>query len=245
MTAIARRVAIMQWSPRRFGAGLYAAWDPEQRASLDLSGGAVSTWRDYVNGYAPTQGIGASRAAYATSALNGRAVVRPDGIDDQSTLVGVPTGFPTGATPYEIWVVWNQVSLVADTTLRSTIFWGDQNFFTGIVRDVIGGVNRARLYVSASGSVIQPTNLNVDLSGRRVLRAVVDGVNARVDVDGVAGAALAVVPAIATTRIRLFANVANTAGAFGAGDYHGIFVTRLLAADEASKMYAYCNQRIV
>lgn len=247
MSAIARRVAIMHWSPRRFGSGLYTAWDPEERASLDLSGGAVSTWRDYVSSYAPTQALGASRPAYAASPFNGRPICTPDGIDDQLTLAGVPAGIPTGATPFEIWCIWNQTALVADTVAKVAIAWGTAGG-TGVAalhRVVVGGVNRALLLVGNGSTSITPTNLNVDLSGRHVIRGVVDGVNARVDVDGIAGAPLAVVPAIGSVRLRLFANSATSVGGFAPGDFSGIFITRLLSSDEAIRMYAFCNRRIV
>lgn len=247
MTSIARRVAIMQWSPRRLGSGLYAAWDPEERASLTLSGGAVSTWVDYVNGVAPTQALGASRPAYGTSGFNSRPIITPDGVDDQLTLTGVPSSIPTGASSFEVWCVWNQTALVADTTTRCAITWGGigAGDVFALQRRVISGANRAGLYVGNGTTGIQPVNLSVDLSGRRIVRGIVDGVATRVDVDGVAGSALAAVPAISTTRLRIFANALNAPGAFGAGDFSGIFITRLLSAGEVVNMYAYCNKRIV
>ena len=246
MSSIARRIAIMQWTPRRFGGGLYAAWDPEEPAFLSLSGGAVATWTDYARGAAPTQGLGAARPAYGVSDFNGRPIITPDAGDDQLTLTGVPASIPTGATPFEIWCIWNQTSLVADTTSRCAIGWGAAAT-TGVVlrRAVISGVNRADMFVGNGSTGINPANLNVDFSGRHVVRAVVDGVNARVDVDGVAGTPLAVVPSIGTTRLRLFSTYVTTAANFAGGDFSGIWITRLQAADEAVRMYAYCNRRIV
>lgn len=248
MTSIARRVAIMQWSPRRLGSGLYAAWDPEERASLTLSGGAASTWADYVNGVAPTQALGSSRPAYGSSGFNGRPIVTPDGIDDQLAATGVPASIPTGATPFEAWVIWNQTKLVADAVIRIALGWGGgigataANF--GIQRNVVSGVNRAQAFVGNGNSTIAVTNANVDFSGRHVLRAVVTGTSARIDVDDIAGAPAGVVPSIGSAIVRLFCSPVS-AGAFAAGDFSGLFVTRPLSAGEVVNMYAYCNKRIV
>lgn len=232
------------FSPLTLGAGLYAAWDPETSGSLDLVGGAVRTWTDYANGAAPTQGLGASRPAYGLSGFNGRPVITPDGVDDQLTLSVMPSSIPRGATPFEVWVIWNQTKLVADTNPRIAISWGGgvSNYHCGVARAVVAGVNRAQVYVG-TGAAQPAAYSSVDFSGRRVLRAVVDGTNIRIDVGGIAGTPVAAVPNIGNTTLRLFAHSVNPS-VFGAGDFSGIFITRLLSAAEALNMYSYCNRRI-
>lgn len=239
-------VARQQWSPASILGGPYAAFDPYQANSLQLSGGAVATWSSLVNGLAPAQALGASRPVFGFSPFNSQQIVTPDGVDDQLTHTGIPAGFPTGATPFEIWVIWNQTKLVADTGDRCAIAWGGggNNFHCGVYRGVVSGVNRARLFVGTGTATALAHNTVVDFSGRHVVRAVVDGTSIRVDVDGVAGTPVAAVPNIGNTLLRLFCHSINTVS-FGAGDFSGIWVTPLTSARDAAFMYDYCNRRIV
>lgn len=219
---------------------LFDEWDAEQAASLTLVGSVVSAWRTTRNAYSAEQATSSSRPAWSATGFNGRPGLSFDGVDDHMTLTGVGN-FPTGATPCEIWALVDQTALVADTTVRNVFSYGDTGGSPSrrMQRRVGSGVNRA------SGQVtnLVASNTLVDLSGRHVVRVRIGATAIQTDVDGVAGASVAAVPATGTTRARIGASEATTPGNFFAGviNYIGVFAP--LTTSEAAQMTAFLKAR--
>lgn len=241
MSQIARRMASLQWSPRR--ANPYAWWDAEDVAQLSLSGAAVAAAADLINGFSAAQAFGSARPTWSASSFNGRPGLAFDGSDDQLTYAST-VGIPTGATPFEVWAVFDQNVGPGDTTNNTIIGWGASGGAARfeLLRSVIGGVNRAFINVGNGTTNVQVANAAVDFSGRHVLRAVVNGTTARVDVDGVASTVSSVVPALGTTRLVLGATAAPSS--FGQGIFSAGLIAPLLDSGDAGRMYAYFNRRL-
>jgi hypothetical protein len=77
-----------------------------------------------------------------------------------------------------------------------------------------------------------------------VQRAIITATSVQQDVDGVAGSPTAVVPATGTTRLRLGANSANTAGSPANVIISAALITGPLTDAQAAQLYAYLNRRL-
>lgn len=233
------------WTPASLGASLLALWDAERSDLVTRSGGAVSSWQDVVGGYEAAQAAGGAQPGYSAGGFNGRPVIVGDGIDDELSLGAIPGPLQLTTAPCEYWAVVDQTAPAGDTSPRYIVRCGVNSSVNsrGLLRVVVGGVNRAQL-LCGDGATITATNTAVDLSGRHVVRAVVDGTNIRVDVDGVAGVAVACAPASTASRMRLMANSSTTAGNFWQGGLNLTAVTSLLSDVQAAAFLAYLTARI-
>lgn len=227
------------WSPSSLGGSLLAWWDAEDPTTITESGGLVSSWRDKVAAYDAVQAIGASQPVYSSSSFNGRPGIAFDGTDDELTLGSVP--FPVGATPLEIWALVDQLAIGTDPQSRRIFSYGDGTAAASVqlVRAGVSNVSRAA-NVYGSVSVTNPT---VDLSGRHVVRGRMDAAAGITEVDGVTMTSAAAVPAAATTRTRLGASPAGTAGGFWQGRLSAVFVTTPLSAPADAQFLAYLKLR--
>lgn len=243
MSSIARRLAAMAWSPRQVNP--YAWWDAEAASLIALSGGTATSIADLMYGYSAAQAFGSAKPAWSASSFNGRPGLTFDGTDDELTYAST-VGIPTGATPFEAWAVVDQNVAPADTTNNIIVGWGGNGAALrfDLYRTVVGGVNQAAVSVGNGTVNAVRTNTFVDFTGRHVVRAVVDGVNARVDVDGVASVASAVVPNLTPTRLRLGSLSNTAASAFWQGVLNAALITPLLSSGDVTRMYAYFNRRL-
>ena len=100
-----------------------SAFDPTSIAGLKLwlkadalalsDGAAVSAWNDSSpSGYNVTQGNGGFQPKYKTGIVNGKPVVRFDGVDDYLLNDAAPT-IPTGSTGYTVFVVTESATIAA------------------------------------------------------------------------------------------------------------------------------------
>lgn len=235
----------MGWSPVALGSSLLAWWDAEVSSSLTTSGGNVVTWADLVGGYAPTQAVGGSRPAYSASGFNGRPVVTFDGVDDELTLTGVPSGIPTGATPCEMWGLVDQTALAADTTGRYVVCYGN-GITTGarsLQRVVVSGQNRPR--IGAGDGVAAPNStLAADLSGRKLIRGIANGTDIVVEMDGTRSTPTASVPATATSRLRIGAGASTSAANFFQGGMSALIITAPLSDAQAANLKTFLSRRL-
>jgi hypothetical protein len=224
---------------------LLAWWDAEQVSTISESSGAVTEWRDLMRGYAPTASTTA-RPTYDATGFNGRPVLTFDGVANCLTLTGVPTGLPTGASPCELWALVDQTSLATGNN-RVVFGWGDgsaagvSNRFMS--KTVSSSANRARVG-SGNGTVLTASvEATMDFTGRHVVRAVIDGTNIRIEIDGVASVKAAAAPVTATTRFRIGSFFAASASGFFGGGMNSLLVTTMLDDTVAARLRAYLDAR--
>jgi len=231
-----------RWAPSNLGASLLALWDAERSDLITKSSGLVSSLKDSVAGYDAVQAVGASKPTYGATSFNGRPGLTLDGVDDQMTY-GSTTGIPTGATPFEAWAVFDQNVGTGDMTNNTIMGWGGAGGSVrfDLLRMVSGGVNRAAINIGNGSTNVQVVNTSVDFSGRHVVRAIVTGTTAQIDVDGIASSPVSVVPALGTTRLVIGA--APSLASFGQGILSAAGITAPLTTDQAALMLAWGNAR--
>jgi len=223
----------------------YAGWDALLRPDLITVGGgnAVSSWKDIVAGYDLMQATGAAQPIYSATGFNGSPVVTGDGVDDELTLTGIPSGIPTGASPIEMWWVVDQQVPAANTTALSVGGMGGSAETTSrrLIRFSNGTVNRPRLRDSSASDL---SGVAADFGGRIVVRTWATGTEIGFQANGLS-ATTARVSAIGTDRIRLFANpVSASAVGFWAGGFSALWIMPPLTTDQVTQMFAYFNARI-
>lgn len=234
------RVGLDQWSPEDLGADLLADWNAEIASSLTLAGSNVTTWTDTKNGYAATQSVSGSKAAYSATSLNGRPGLTFDGIDDFLELASQP--FPSGANACEIWALLDQTALAADTATRIIASYGGSasTIRRAIERRVISGANRAAAVVFSAVA----SNGNVVFSGRHVVRGAIGATESSCHVDGIAPAApTAAVPATGTERMRIGAISNTSPGNYFQGVINRLLFVRPLSVDNAAALTSYLKAR--
>jgi hypothetical protein len=84
----------------------------------------------------------------------------------------------------------------------------------------------------------------VDFSGRHIVRHIVTATGHTPEVDGLAPAEFAVVPATIATRIRMFANANNTAANFGTAITNTRLITGPLTVDQDNALRAFITRRL-
>lgn len=230
------------WTPADLGDALLGQLDAEDTASITQTDGAVSAWDDTVAEVSFVQATADAQPVWSATSFNGRPGITFDGTDDQLTLASVP--YPAGADPCEIWVLADQVVDASSSSQRVAFAYGTGGSVARIVRrGVISGVNRAGIGVGDGNAGVFYNNTSVDFSGIHVVRGVVGATASRCDVDGIAGTPSDVVPGTATTRSRIGATSANTAGNFWQGVINSIFVTAPLTDVQAASLRAYLGRR--
>lgn len=233
--------AAAAWTPLSLGASLKAWWDAAYNPTLITeTAGAVSSWKDIVGAYDVVQATGAAQPIYSATSFNGTPGVTFDGTDDELTLVGVPAGIPTAAVPCEMWGLVDQTQAAAVAGFLAILAYGNTGGTSRHIRRATdGSTNRANILVNNNAS-----NTNVDFSGRHVVRGIVGATTSNMNVDGIAGTDLVVVPATATTRLRIGAQCNTAAAGFWKGGVAAVLVTAPLSAGEAASMYSYLNTRL-
>lgn len=233
------------WAPGALGSSLLAWWDAERTGLITQTAGAVSSWRDIVGGYNCVQATGAAQPIWSATGFNSRPVVTFDGTDDELTLTTVPAGIPTAAAPSELWGVFDQTALVADTTVRHAFNIGSGAASTAraLSRSVVTATNRANV-IAGNGTNITVPNTSAAFSGRHVVRGIVDGTTAYCELDGNLSSGTASVPTTATNRLRIGATSSTSATLFWQGGINTVLVTSLLTTTQADLLRAYLNRRL-
>lgn len=232
------------WSYLDLGGSLFDALDAERADTLTLSGSVVNSWATVKNGYAFSQSISAAKPVFSATGLAGRPAVALDGQDDELTFEGVGN-LPVDAAAVEIWALADQLTPASSSAARLMLAYGGNSGNTrrGLIRAVVGGVNRAQATAGSGASSVAPSNTEVDFTGRHVVRGVIDGSNVRADVDGAAGNTSSLMPATGSTRIRIGANTGDTAAGFWQGAFNLIAFTKPLTNEQAAQMLAYLKSR--
>jgi hypothetical protein len=231
-----------RWTPRTIGK-LVAWWDAEARSSLSLSGSSVVSWMDIVGGVAVSQAVVASQPAYSASSFNNRPGLTFDGTADE--LTGTPATL-SGATTGEMWALVDQTALVANTNVRCAFTMGSTTANKReLARVVDSGANRARAATFTGSTTPTAQDTTVDFSGRCVLRAIFAPTLLTVEINGTTTSTVITANNTATTRVRIGANPAATAGNFWQGVINSALVFNApLTTDEANRVRAYFTQRM-
>lgn len=235
------------WSPAALGSSLLAWWDAERSDLITQSGGLVSSWKDIVTGADAAQSSGSLKPAYSATGFNGRPVLNFDGTDDQLSIASPPATLPIGAAACELWVAVNQTALGSDVNNRFAFSYG-ANVSTdnrSIERVSTTSNNRANVRCGNGTSAFSSSQGTVDFSGLHIERAVIDGANIWVEIDGIASTPTACVPASTATRCRIGANSGSSPGNYWQGGINSALVTGLLSAANATLLYNYLNTRRV
>lgn len=228
------------------GAKLLAWWNADRSDLITLSGVQVTSWKDVVGAYDCAQGVSGSRPIFGATSFNGSPGVSFDGTDDELTLGSTP--LPTGANPCEIWVVASQNEVaVGNGGIRRFFTYGgtSDNDHRSVFRSAVSDVNRAYARTGLGSSNVSRVQLLVDLTGRHLIRGIFSATTVNVEVDGASSNDPAdAVSATGTTRTRIGANTANTAGHFMNGVMRDVLVTTNdLTGDEAAALEAYLLAR--
>lgn len=226
------------WSPLALGSSLLAWWDAEQGVSL--SGSAVTAWTDRKGGYTVSPGAASTRPAFGATSFNGAPGLTFDGSDDYVEMASQP--FVSGATPFEVWCVFQQDALAADATNRRLLFLGSATSTAlQLLRIVSGGVNRLSAIVGNGTTTVSAINTTTNLSSRHLARVVVTATDVSLYVDDDAPVTAAVVPAIGTARTTIGA--ISSSSSFFTGGSRDMMVSGLLTTDQATKTKAFFAPR--
>lgn len=229
------------------GSKLVGFVDAEDSTKITNNAGAVEAYADIISAASYAQATAGFRPAIATNAITGRQIFRFDGADDRLEYTGIPTGIPTGANPGEIIAIVTQSALAADTSARAVVAWGGNSALTArrIDRAVSVGVNRCQAIVGNGAAGITIVDPSVDFSGNHLARCVIEATTSRLDVDGIAGTATAVVPSTSTSRFRIGASNNGTANQFWHGDMSVLlFTNAILTAEEFNALAVWGGPRI-
>ncbi len=222
-------------------AGAYAWWSADRTDLITLSGSQVTSWRDVVAGYNMVQAVSGARPVYSASNFNGAPSLYYDGLDDQTTLAGVPVAIPIGADPCEIWVVFDNEAPGADTTTRRLFNYGGNtsNDSRAVYTAGVAGTQRLGGYVGSGATAVYSTNSTVNAAGRHAVRLIING-GAAIAVDGAAPEiSNPATPATAGTTVRS-GLATNGAGPFN-GKIRHIIVTPILTGDDLTAMWAWAE----
>jgi hypothetical protein len=234
-----------RFSPTDLGADLLAWWDAEQPATI--TGSAVSSWADVVAGYTATQAVGGSQPIYSATSFNGRrGGITFDGTAAQLTCLSAGLLAQLGGSAsYEMWAAVDQTALVADTTVRCVVSVGAANTTSRRMNRLIAapGVNRASTTTGDGVGSTTATNSTVVFFGRHVVRSQITATQTMTEVDSVAMAPAAVVPATTATRVRIGAAANTAASAFWQGVVNTVLITRPLSTAQVNQLNAYLGIR--
>lgn len=233
---------IPAWTPLDLGTKLYAWWDAEDAATLDLAGANVNAWADKKNGLVVSQTTSGSKPVLNPTAMNGRPAVVFDGTDDFLENVGNGV-LPTGTASREMWGLFDLTNLGSDAGSRYFFGYGGSaaNIFTGLRRTATGGINRASFWVGTGSSSLVPLIGDRDASGIHIWRGRTEPTVSEVNLDNATNS-IAGSPNISTGRVRVGCVVDAFSG-YVKGSTNSIIVTDLLSAQETESLRVFLNSR--
>lgn len=226
------------------GAKLLAWWSADRSDLVVTVGGTqVSSWKDIVGGYDLIQSVSGARPIYSENGFNGAPAIVFDGVDDELSITPAPASFPTGATPGEMLAVCSNEALPDDTTVRYAVGQGN-GITTGrrLRRQVVTGVNRGGTSTGLGGSSVTLPDVNVDLSGRHVIKGIFGATTSNVQVDGSINTPAAAVPNTFSTRFRAGAADSAVAANFWNGMVRDILVYLPPTAQETLALDAWAQR---
>lgn len=230
------------------GTSLIAWWTADRADLISLSGSAVTSWRDVKAGYDAVQAVGASRPVYSATSFNGAPSLTFDGTDDELTCTDVAllAALPDGAEEGNLFSVFQQDALAANTTTRILVSYGGNTFDLQrrLNRTSGGAANRAQSQVgNGAGGSEQATDGTVLLDTRHVARSRTTATLTGIAVDSGAETTGAVVPGTGAVRLRIGASASTSAGNFHQGKTRDVLVTGPLTSEQAALVNAWALPR--
>jgi len=227
------------WTPYQLGTQLVGWWDASY--GVAESGGLVSAWADRIGGYTAAQATGTAKPAWSATSLNGTPGLTFDGSDDLLAMVGVPAIFPDGAEAGWIFGLADQQAAAPDANSRDIIGYGATNAGRMVSKIDDSGTNRAAVRAGTGAAVAQRFDTTIAFNGVGTLFGQFEAAQIGGRIDGVAfGPGAAVIPATATTRLRIGAAPNTTAGAFWQGVIgHGMVGTGVLSPTDVQRLEAW------
>jgi hypothetical protein len=238
VTLIGLTGGIPRYNPYEALAGklvLAVDWRRDDLVTVSGSPPKASSILDVISGADFAQASGSQQLGYAPP-----GGFTADGSDDNATLASTP--MPTGGNPFYFAAIVDQQALPADTTARQVCGWGLGSSTNGqvrIQRYVLGGVNRARVFVGSGAASPNVADGTVDFSGKHVIECWSDGASIFIAIDGGAPTSTACVPNIGTTRTRIAANASNTAAGFWQGALYLMHWFSALPTTDERAEYVY------
>lgn len=230
--------------PQNLGASLLAFWDAERSDLITQSGGTVSNWLDSVAGYNLAQATGASKPTYGATSFNGRPGINFDGVDDFLNLESQP--FPSGENGCEIWWIGEQLAPASDANIRYLFCYGGNSANNGRMLSRLQSASRPHFRTGTGASSVFTSPVGSEFIGRCCARAIIAPTQttmANGSTNYIRSLSVAGIPATGTTRVRLGANLSNTASQFGWMQTAMLAVTDLLSDQQAADMWRYSLAR--
>jgi hypothetical protein len=195
---------------------LVGYWDASDASTLFLSGSSVTMWRDKVAGYPLTQGSLPAQPTYSATSLGGGPGVLFDGIDDNLVITPAPSGFPVGATPFELWVL---CALLNDPLEAATLYPVSYGNSGSDIRALcritsVGGANRLQARFTGTGTSL--ANLVSGMVGVGFVRMRNTGTDTVITQNGLDSSTVTapMIPNGGGTRFRIGARAVSTADLF-------------------------------
>ena len=224
--------SVRPFTPLALGGNLLA-WS-DAGVGVTTTGSGVSSWVDRKSGYDAVQATDANRPPYSATGFNGAPGLTTNGTSQFLNMESQP--FPTGDGNIEVWLVFQNSSLVGDA--------GTKTIFTlGALSPqqiaIAWGASNA-LFVSAGGVTATATG---PFSSRHVVRGIFKTGQISISVDGGTPVTAVADPDIGSTRVRIAASMPNTPTNFLNGKIRDVIVTRLLDAGQASALQTFVLAR--
>lgn len=205
-----------RWNPLDLGRGLMPAW----WAAADLADGLTSSFKDRQHQIDLTAS-GSARATASGGWLNA------DGVANVMSLTGVPSVLPTGAAPSCLITVHRHNG---DGSSNNNLFGYGVAANGRALRTSTSAAG-----ILSTGDAVTAGDVAISETGLHIAVGIFSGTRATGRIDGMpfagSNADLALVPATATTRVRMFGSLGTSASNFWAGALRHAIVLRGVPSD--------------
>lgn len=225
------------WTPLNLGAKLLLWWDAEDADSLTLAGSAVTAWEDKSAGFAVAQATGASQPAYSATAVNGRPGIVFDGVADHLTNAGTPSKVAAGQAR-EWWCLATQTRAAGAGGANIVVRQGSGVVSAAQLGRIVDNTTTGYVGNGTTASTATATTL---FEGVSVLRQQITATQQIVSRNGVAGAPVAVTPALDNSSV--FIGSRDAASRFHEGAINTLIQTEPLSDVEAFLLLGYLKAR--
>lgn len=245
-------VAIPVWADlaaviAALGTDLFEVWDADVLASLTLvTVDHVSAWAGQKAGVSLAQGTDARRPQYLPTGWNGaKPCVFYEGTALRNLVTTSFAVIPTGATPFEVWMLVDQPNVAGTKTLLQ---WPNNTAGQNVaVAYFLSGALNRYIVNGMSGGANVGLNADIGFAGQHVTRgrweaaALYGGIDGNYPINKMTSVAQ-VLAAAATGTFALGSQSSN--GAFWGGSIRKLFITKPLTDVQAASLYNYLTTQI-
>lgn len=203
----------------------------------------VSSWKDVKAGYDAIQTTDADRPQWSATSFNGYPGVTFDGVSESliCTDAALLALLPGGSNPSELWAVVQQDDVIADTTVRAAVGYGNGSFVSRrLARVVTSSVNRARAIAGDGAAAnINASNTSIDFSSRHLMRGNYTATSVGLTLDGTTEVVAAGVPNTTVSRLRIGSLDQSGFSQGWKGKIRDVIVTLPLNASQVAALQAW------